>query len=104
MPIEKLYKLVPYRRISLLAFFFFLPPSNSLLFFQISLIFSLPDSSKVLTSDDTSSAATTPTTPTSDLAMEDQGVGPRPICIVKTVGDHDFFLDEKNLASILMKV
>merc|ERR1719383_516977 len=35
--------------------------------------------------------------------MEDQGRGPRPICIVKTVDDHDFFLNEKNLASILMK-
>jgi len=70
---------------------------------------SLPDSSKGRSLDETSSlasaasAATTPTSPTSDLAMEDQGSGPRPVCIVKTVDDHDFFLDEKNLASILMK-
>jgi len=35
--------------------------------------------------------------------MEDQGQGPRPICIVRTEDDHDFFLDEKSLASILMK-
>jgi len=35
--------------------------------------------------------------------MEDQGSGPRPICIVKTIDDHDFLLDEKNLSSILMK-
>ena len=62
---------------------------------------SIPESSKV-TTDDASSIASGATTPTSDLGMEEQG--PRPICIVKTVDDHDFFLDEKNLASILMKV
>jgi len=63
---------------------------------------SIPESSRV-TTDDASSIASAATTPTSDLGMEDQGRGPRPICIVKTVDDHDFFLDEKNLASILMK-
>ena len=64
---------------------------------------SIPESSK-LTTDDASSIGSAATTPTSDLGMEDQAKGPRPICIVKTVDDHDFFLDEKNLASILMKV
>jgi len=68
----------------------------------VQITFGIPDSSKV-TSDDASSIASAATTPTSDLGMEDQGSGPRPICIVKTVDDHTFFLDEEALASILMK-